>query len=139
MAQNNADLSALRKELALQTEEDLEEMAQLLKLFGDKTRLTIFSLLKVRELCVCELTDLLHVSQPAISQHLRKLKLAGLVKEKKVGQWVHYSIREPKNTERLLMHIIDTLPDMSHLLTKDILNGCKPFDSKLDPTDLKLT
>lgn len=117
---------------------ELERMASLLKVLGDPTRLTIFSLLKARELCVCELTDLLKISQPAISQQLRKLKLANLVKERRVGQWVYYSLRAPKDGERLLTHIIDALPDMSHLLTKEMPKGCKPLDPKADSTDLRL-
>lgn len=95
---------------------EIEKQAEILKILGDKTRLTIFSLLKVRELCVCELTDLLDVSQPAISQHLRKLKLLNLVKERKVGQWVHYSIRKPNEDELLLKSIIDHLPDMTSMI-----------------------
>lgn len=69
-----------------------EEFAEVFKLLGDKNRLTIVSLLKERELCVCELVELLHTSQPNISQHLRKLKDAGLLDESRKGQWVYYSL-----------------------------------------------
>ncbi len=96
--------------------EQIDIYAQLLKILGDRTRMTIFSLLKVRELCVCELTDLLEVSQPAISQHLRKLKLLNVVKERKNGQWVYYSLREPKENERMLKAIIEHLPDLTDAL-----------------------
>ncbi|GGF91548.1 hypothetical protein GCM10010912_40670 [Paenibacillus albidus] len=70
----------------------LTDMADDLKLLGDKTRLTILSLLKEREWCVCEFVDLFDISQPAVSQHLRKLKSKGIVKEQKKGQWVYYSL-----------------------------------------------
>ncbi|TLS51700.1 metalloregulator ArsR/SmtB family transcription factor [Paenibacillus antri] len=69
-----------------------EEFAELFKLLGDRNRLTIVSLLKERELCVCELVELLQTSQPNISQHLRKLKDAGLLHESRKGQWVYYSL-----------------------------------------------
>ncbi len=96
----------------------VEQNAELLKILGDKTRLTIFSLLKIRELCVCELTELLNVSQPAISQHLRKLKLLHIVKERKEGQWVYYSLRDPNEEEVLLKAIIEHLPDVGELMDK---------------------
>jgi len=106
--------------------EQIDQYAELMKLLGDKTRLTIFSLIKVRELCVCELTELVDVSQPAISQHLRKLKLFNLVKERKGGQWVYYSLRDPKAEEKMLKAIIEQLPDLSHLLkSKDEPSSCK--------------
>jgi ArsR family transcriptional regulator len=70
----------------------IEEMADVLKLLGDKNRLTIIALLNEKERCVCEIVDVLQTSQPNISQHMRKLKDGGLVKEEKRGQWVYYSL-----------------------------------------------
>ena len=57
---------------------EIERAANVLKLLGDKTRLTIVGILKQRECCVCELLEVFGTSQPSISQHLRKLKDAGL-------------------------------------------------------------
>ncbi|MGN7308878.1 ArsR/SmtB family transcription factor, partial [Bacillus subtilis] len=54
--------------------EQINEMAENLKLLGDKTRLTMMALLKDRALCVCDIVELLETSQPNASQHLRKLK-----------------------------------------------------------------
>lgn len=87
--------------------------AELLKMLGDKTRLTIFALLNTKELCVCALTSLLNISQPAISQHLKKMKLFNIINERKEGQWVFYSIREPIEDEYMLKAIIENLPDLS--------------------------
>ncbi|MCU6797496.1 MULTISPECIES: helix-turn-helix transcriptional regulator [Paenibacillus] len=70
----------------------IAEIADVLKLLGDKNRLTIVALLNEKELCVCEIVDILQTSQPNISQHMRKLKDGGLVKETKRGQWVYYSL-----------------------------------------------
>lgn len=72
--------------------DEIHEVAEKLKLLSDKTRLTILSLMKEREWCVCEFVDVLDISQPSVSQHLRKLKAQGIVKEKKQGQWVYYSL-----------------------------------------------
>lgn len=117
----------------------IEKSAELLKIFGDKTRLTIFSLLKIREMCVCELTALLNVSQPAISQHLRKLKLLNIVKERKSGQWVYYSLRDPHSDEELLKAIINQLPDVTELLNKlnEENTSCKVEEIKKVPLQTK--
>ncbi|MCS7461490.1 metalloregulator ArsR/SmtB family transcription factor [Paenibacillus doosanensis] len=72
--------------------EQINELAENLKLLGDKTRLTILALLKERPLCVCDIVDILETSQPNASQHLRKLKSAGLVSETRKGQWIYYSL-----------------------------------------------
>jgi ArsR family transcriptional regulator len=71
---------------------EIEKLSDACKLLGDKMRLTILSLLKERELCVCEIVEILQASQPNISQHMRKLKSGGLVKEDKRAQWVYYSL-----------------------------------------------
>ncbi|RED76043.1 ArsR/SmtB family transcription factor [Cohnella phaseoli] len=67
-------------------------MAEDFKLLADKTRLTILALLKEKEMCVCDIMDELGVSQSSTSQHLRKLKSAGMVTETRRGQWVYYSL-----------------------------------------------
>lgn len=70
----------------------MDSMAETFKLLGDKSRLTILGLLKERELCVCNIVDMLHMSQPSISQHLRKMKAGGLVNEIRRGKWTYYSL-----------------------------------------------
>ncbi|WEK53670.1 MAG: metalloregulator ArsR/SmtB family transcription factor [Candidatus Cohnella colombiensis] len=84
----------------------LAEMAELLKLLGDRTRLAILGLLQERELCVGDIVDILGTSQPNASQHLRKLKSAGLVNESKRGQWVFYSLN------------LDEFPDLRIFLSQ---------------------
>ncbi len=95
---------------------ELYKDAELLKMLGDKTRLTIFALLNTKELCVFALTSLLNISQPAISQHLKKMKLLNIVNERKEGQWVFYSIRKPDKDEFMLNAIIENLPDLSETI-----------------------
>jgi ArsR family transcriptional regulator len=65
------------------------------RLFGaleDETRLRIVALLSHRELCVCHIQQILGLSQPTISRHLRILRLAGVVIDRRVGRWVHYRL-----------------------------------------------
>lgn len=71
---------------------EIELLTECFKAMGDKTRLKILALLKNEELCVCELVEMLGMTQPAVSQHLRKLKTAKLVTETRKGQWNFYSL-----------------------------------------------
>lgn len=77
------------------------------KFFGalaDETRLGILRLLMIREMCVCEIMVALNLTQPTASHHLNLLENAGLVKDRKVGKWVFYSIADPnmiKNMHKL--------------------------------------
>ena len=67
--------------------------AQLFKCLSDDTRLRCVTLLqKEGELCVCELTAALGLSQPKISRHLASLRLCGLLQDSRKGQWVYYQI-----------------------------------------------
>ncbi|WP_207711813.1 ArsR/SmtB family transcription factor [Sulfobacillus harzensis] len=69
------------------------DWAERFRVLGDATRLRILSLLTVRDACVCELVELLPVSQPAVSQHLRRLKETGLVTEYRQKAWTYYRLR----------------------------------------------
>ena len=58
---------------------------------GDATRLRVLDLLAERERCVCELQDALRIPQSLLSFHLRKLKEAGLVVDRRDGRWIYYA------------------------------------------------
>jgi ArsR family transcriptional regulator, arsenate/arsenite/antimonite-responsive transcriptional repressor len=90
---------------------ELEKAANVLKLLGDKTRLTIIGILKLRECCVCEFLEVFDTSQPSISQHLRKLKDAGLVNEKRRGQWIYYSLNQQSELIGFIEDILEHVPD----------------------------
>ncbi|EPZ38260.1 MULTISPECIES: metalloregulator ArsR/SmtB family transcription factor [Anoxybacillus] len=89
----------------------IEETANMLKLLGDKTRLMILAILSETDCCVCELVEMLQMSQPAISQHLRKLKDNDLVKETKKAQWVFYSLNKQHEFYPMMKCIFAYLPD----------------------------
>lgn len=93
---------------------DLEEVSQTLKLLGDKTRLTMMKLLEKQECCVCELVEIFKTSQPSVSQHLRKLKDAGLVKENRKGQWIYYSVNPNSIQHKLIQDLIAFVPSQDH-------------------------
>ncbi|MBN2832106.1 MAG: helix-turn-helix transcriptional regulator [Campylobacterales bacterium] len=73
-------------------EEKLYDLAELFKVFGDTTRVKIISALFEAELCVCDIAALLGMTQSAISHQLRVLRQARLVKHRKEGKVVFYSL-----------------------------------------------
>lgn len=73
-------------------EESLYDLAELFKVFGDTTRIKILYALFAAEMCVCDIAVLLNMTQSAISHQLRVLKQARLVKYRKAGKVVYYTL-----------------------------------------------
>lgn len=71
---------------------DLDRAVALFHALSDATRLAILEMLKDGERCVCELQDELDAAQSRLSFHLRVLKDAGLVTDRKEGRWMYYKI-----------------------------------------------
>lgn len=87
----HSDVIAKVKSL-MPAEELLFELAELFKVFGDTTRAKILSALFHSEMCVCDIAKLLNMNQSAVSHQLRVLKQARLVKYRKDGKTVYYSL-----------------------------------------------
>ena len=83
-------IEKIKKEMI--DEDVIFDMAELFKVFGDSTRMKIISALLQDELCVGEIAEITNSTQSAISHQLRVLKQAKLVKFKKVGKTVYYSL-----------------------------------------------
>jgi ArsR family transcriptional regulator len=66
--------------------------------FSDHTRLRALHLLLHQELCVAGLVESLRLPQPRVSQHLRVLRAAGLVQERRAGKWRFYSLARPRGS-----------------------------------------
>ena len=75
-------------------EEVLYDLAELFKVFGDTTRVRILCALFESEMCVCDISILLGMTQSSISHQLRVLKSAKLVKNRKEGKVVYYSLND---------------------------------------------
>jgi ArsR family transcriptional regulator len=71
---------------------DLVGAARLFQALSDETRLAILEMLRGGERCVCELQQALDAAQSRLSFHLRVLKEAGLVRDRKEGRWSYYSL-----------------------------------------------
>lgn len=93
----------------LPQDETLYDLAELFKIFGDSTRVKILYALLESELCVCDIAKLMEVSQSAVSHQLRVLKASKLVKFRREGKTVYYSLADE--------HVIRILSQgMEHIL-----------------------
>ena len=95
----------------LPTKNENSNMAELFKALGDPTRLRILNALAIEELCVCDLAELMDVSISAISHQLRLLRNLKVVKFRKSGKMVHYSL-DDNHVQKLITltreHITET-------------------------------
>lgn len=71
---------------------DARDLSRKFQALSDEKRLRILDILRDGEHCVCDLTEALDVGQSLLSFHLRTLKDAGLVSDRREGRWVHYSL-----------------------------------------------
>jgi ArsR family transcriptional regulator len=95
--------------MAVATYSKTERAIELFHALSDETRLEIIELLRKGERCVCELTDTLDAAQSRLSFHLRVLKDAGIVRDRKEGRWVHYELT-PEVFEEIETLVADMKP-----------------------------
>ena len=86
---------------------DLDRTSRLFHALSDRTRLAILQRLRFGERCVCDLTDALDAAQSRLSFHLKVLKDAGLVSDRREGRWMYYTA----NSEALeeIRELVDAL------------------------------
>ena len=99
------------------------ELSNVFKAMSDETRLKILVCLAEREeLCVCEFQELLGLSQPTVSRHLKILEEAGFLKNRREGQWVIYRLKKENKIQIELSRIVDEAlkedPELAALITK---------------------
>lgn len=104
---------------------DYKQMEQSLKAVSDETRMLILKYLSKEALCICEFTELLEMTQPAISQHMRKLKQANLICEEKRGRWTIWSLNKDHTLFGMLTALLDMLPEPEHTVESLIAEGKK--------------
>ena len=101
-------VSAARE--AMPEQQDIQRASELLKAIGYPVRMNILSALSPGELCVCDLQEILGMSQSAVSHQLRNLRNANLVKHRRGGKQVYYSLADGHVDKLLEM----TLEHVSH-------------------------
>lgn len=78
----------------MREETEYLDLATLFKMFGDGTRVKILHALELNEMCVCDLAALLGMTKSAISHQLKALRLSNLVKSRRDGQVIYYSLAD---------------------------------------------
>ena len=94
----------------LPADEVLYDLAELFKIFGDSTRIKLLYALYESELCVCDLADVLGLTQSAVSHQLRLLKSSKLVKFRREGKTVFYSLADD-HVVRILSQVMEHLEE----------------------------
>ncbi len=101
---------------------DLARTARWFYALSDATRLRVIELLVNGERCVCELQDAIGAAQSRLSFHLRVLREAGLVNDRRAGRWVHYSLR-PDVFEEIAAFIRDHSPKSGAWASSSVGSG----------------
>lgn len=104
---------------------EYDQMESYLKAISDQKRMLILKYLEKDALCICEFTGLLEMTQPAISQHMRKLKQAGLVMEEKRGRWTIWSLNTRHAQYPVLIHLLNLLPEPERTIDQLVTEGRK--------------
>jgi len=93
--------------MAIRSAADPARAAELFHALSDRTRLSILQRLRFGERCVCDLTDALDAAQSRLSFHLKVLKDAGLVSDRREGRWMYYTL----NTDSLaeVSELVETM------------------------------
>jgi ArsR family transcriptional regulator len=90
----------------------MDDLITIFSALSEGTRLRILKLLEHGELCVCDIFNALDLSQPKVSFHLNALKEAGLIRDRKQGKWIHYSISDADIFRRFLISsVLERLSD----------------------------
>lgn len=98
----------------------MNRLEQIVKALADKTRLRMINLIMNRELCICQMQVLLDMSQPRISRHAHILFDAGIIKQRKDGQRVFYSINHSDAFDSMMDYLKEQFSNES-VYTDDIV------------------
>lgn len=102
--------------MAIRTPIDHSRASRLFHALSDETRLRILECLRGSERCVCELTGTLDAAQSRLSFHLKVLKDAGLITDRREGRWMYYTLeRDTLSEASELMEILASKPSAAEL------------------------
>ncbi len=109
------------------------DLPRLFAALSDRTRLRLINLMRGREVCVCYFVEILGQSQPKISRHLAYLRAAGIVRARREGKWMHYSIQQPddpgaETVFEATLHTLWSDPEMQSDLSRLGHACCNPSE-----------
>src|SRR5699024_12321678 len=96
---------------------------KMLKAISEETRLKIISYLTIDSFYVCEFVELLQISQPSISQHLRRLRHVEIILEERRGKWIFYSLNKEHELYTLVLHLTSMLPSKKEIIQSFVVEG----------------
>jgi ArsR family transcriptional regulator, arsenate/arsenite/antimonite-responsive transcriptional repressor len=106
--------------MATRTRPETSRSARLFHALSDETRLSILDRLRLGERCVCELTDALDAAQSRLSFHLKVLKDAGLIADRREGRWMYYALNQDALAE--VTQLVEALASAPSAAERK--NGC---------------
>jgi ArsR family transcriptional regulator len=117
----------------------MNDLLTIFKALSDETRMRILKLLEQGELCVCDIVASLDMIQPKISFHLGVLKEAGLIKDRKQGKWIHYTLDDSEIFTRfLILSVLEKISEgVMHEDKKRLKEFLKTKKVKVDLIALK--
>lgn len=98
----------------------MNKKIEFIKLFSDKTRIRILNLLYKRKVCVCEIKNILKITQAGISKHISKIKKFGILKEEQKSFWSYYSINISDKELKEIFDFILSKFSNEEVLKKDL-------------------
>jgi ArsR family transcriptional regulator, arsenate/arsenite/antimonite-responsive transcriptional repressor len=98
----------------------LRDLEKVIKALADKNRLRILKMLQQRSMCVCEIREVLGLSQPSVSKHLKILKEAGVIEDDKKGLWTNYYIRSQNDYARSLSRLVKDWLEKDIIIQRDL-------------------
>ena len=87
----------------------MDEHLKIFKALGDKTRLRIVMMLKVKPMCVCEIREIIGLSMSTISNHLKIIKEAGVIISKKEDKYMNYELSIGSNPVQKVLNLLDEI------------------------------
>ena len=103
----------------------VKKLEKIFKALGDKNRLRIVNMLGEKSMCVCEITQVLQISQSTVSGHLRVLKEASILEDSKDGLWVEYRLCMKDNFIKELLLSIENLTGQDQEMRAERLHALK--------------
>ncbi len=118
----------------------MKNVAKLMKLLSDPTRLRILMILSEKELCVCQMMGILSISQPLISRNLGLISNAGLLDERRAGKLIYYSVKkELSGPHKKIVLLLKELLKTDKMLLADLktMKECEEFQRNSGRCDMK--
>ncbi len=109
----------------------LRDLERVIKALADKNRLRILKMLQQRAMCVCEIREVLGLSQPSVSKHLKILKDAGIIEDWQDGLWTNYQLKPQNRYSKKLLLSLENWLNNDDRITRDLVAAKKASRQKL--------